>query len=727
LKNYSRFKKEFEDDLFPVLKKTVGIGLILIIILVPAFSWVDYYYYPEYFRRFLYYRLGAATLAALLFYLNLRSRSFHISKIIGILGYYVVGICIIMMIRDVNGFETPYYAGLLLVFTGFISIVPFETKCHLFHVAILYIIYIIAIFASKDSQVSKLFVVNNIFLLSCLTILLTASFFNYKKRFEEFLGRKKLIKAEECLRQYATQLQENVEESESRYASVVNNAKEGILIISKGKVTFYNPRAREILTSIGIMPKDEEIMEQLPQNMREAISKAYSEAISSGKSTINQEIELEIDKHSKRWFEYTLVPIKIQKEPASVLFLRDVTARKQMENELIQSQKMEAIGVMAGGVAHDLNNVFQIVSGYVQMGLQLAEKGSKIHYYLGQIEKTIGRASMVARQLLIFARKDESKKEVLDVNSQIVSLTRLLHRVIPKMITIDLRLSADAGCIYADPVKFEQVLLNLCINARDAMPEGGRLEISTFKTKQVPDDIKKLSQDLCDKSDQEYVCIKIADTGQGIPPELKDRIFEPFFTTKEKGKGTGLGLSIVYGIVKDHQGFISCTSQPGKGTVFSVYLPACQDLKEHVITGLPETEPMDASNELILLVDDEEQIRDIGKNMLEQVGYQVETAESAEAAIEFIRERGDSLRLILLDLNMPGMGGMKFLEQFNKLFPELDVAIIICTGYFDKEDLSKVRELGVSRVVHKPFKFSEIVPVIRSVLSSHQKEKNKSV
>jgi len=722
LKNYLRFKEEFEDDLFPVLKKTVGIGLILIFILVPVFSWVDYYYYPEYFYKFLYYRIGAAILAAFLFYINLKSQKFRTSKIIGILGYYVVGMCIIMMIKDVDGFETPYYAGLLLVFTGFISIVPLEMKCHFFHVSILYAIYMTTVFLSEDGQISRLFWVNNIFLLSCLAILLTASFFNYRKRFEEFIGRKKLMKAEECLRQYANRLRENVKESESRYASVVNNAKEGILILSNRKVTFCNPRANEILTSLKVIDRDEEILEQLPPKMQETIIDAYNKAVTLGKSTINQEMELEEDKFSKRWFEYTVVPIEIHKEPASVLFLRDISAKKQMENELIQSQKMEAIGVMAGGVAHDLNNVFQIVSGYVQMGLQQTKRESKIHYYLRQIEKTIARASMVARQLLIFARKDESKKEILDVNSQIVSLTKLLHRVIPKMITIDLRLSADAGFIYADPVKFEQVLLNLCINARDAMPDGGMLEISTSKTNRLPNDIKEFSQGLCDNLRQEYVCIKIVDTGHGIPPEVKDKIFEPFFTTKEKGKGTGLGLSIVYGIVKDHQGFICCDSQPGVGTAFSVYLPCCQNPQEQDRKDGSEFESVSTGNELILLVDDEEQIRDIGKNMLEQAGYRVETVESAEAAIKFIKEQGDSLSLILLDLNMPGMGGIKFLEQFNEIFPGLKVAIIICTGYFDREDLSKVQNLGVSHIINKPFKFSEIVPVIRSVLSSHTKK-----
>ncbi|NPA95749.1 MAG: response regulator [Thermodesulfobacteria bacterium] len=717
MKNYSKYRQEFEADLFPILRKTVGIGLLLIMILVPAFAWLDYYFYPEYFQKFLYYRMGASILACLLFVLNLKSTSYNTSKRLAILGFYLVGFCIILMIKDVNTYRTPYYLGLLMVFIGFVSIVPLEVKTHLFHVVILYLCYVLIIVASEHNQIPRLFWVNNIFLFSSLAVLITASAFNFKKRFEEFIGRKRLLKADECLRRYADRLKKNVIESESKYASVVNNAKEGILILKDGKVSYCNPSGREILKNIGVIFDDEEIgLDKFPEDMAVVINEAYQKAVLQGESITNEEIELADESLSQRWFEYTLVPVDLMDAPACVLFLRDVTARKQMENELVQSQKMEAIGVMAGGVAHDLNNVFQIVSGYVQLSLEAADKGSKIYRYLRQVEKTISRASMVARQLLIFARKDESRKEVLDVNSRIVSLTKLLQRIIPKMIQIDLRLSADAGFIYADPVKFEQILLNLCINARDAMPEGGRLEISTYHISELPEDENGFEGSQLDENPNGYVCIKIADTGCGIPSEVKDRIFDPFFTTKEKGKGTGLGLSIVYGIVKDHNGFITCQSEPGKGTVFSVYLPSCADEEGDSHETITEPIVEKAKNELILLVDDEEQIRDIGKNMLEKAGYKVDTVESAEAALEYLKEHGDKLRLILLDLNMPGMGGLKFLERMKEEFPELDVDVIICTGYFDRDHLDKVQSLGVKHVINKPFKFSEIIPTIRAVI-----------
>ncbi len=717
-KNYSRLKKEFQEDLFPVLRKTVGIGLILIIILVPAFAWVDYFYYPEYFHRFLYYRLSAAALASLLFYLNIRSSTFHTTKLIGILGFYVVGLCIVLMIKDVNGFGTPYYAGLFLAFTGFIAIVPFDVMSHLFHVLVIYLCYVAVVLRSGGDHVPRLFYVNNVFLLSCLSILLTASAFNYRKRIEEFVGRKRLLEAEDCLRKYAERLKRNVKESESKYASVVNNAREGILILRDGKVRFCNPTAMEILGVMGGGSDEENVLDSVPAVVRKTILLASERAVRKGRSTINQEMELAEPSFPKKWYEYTAVPVELGDGQACVLFLRDITERKHMEDELIRSQKMEAIGVMAGGVAHDLNNIFQIVSGYVQMGLEMAERASRLHYFLSQIEKTVGRASMVARQLLIFARKDEGKKEVLDINSQIVSLTKLLHRVIPKMITIDLRLSADAGFVLADPVKLEQVLLNLCINARDAMPDGGRLEISTVRTTSLPEDTGMTGRDYAEEGSEEYVCIAIADTGIGIPPEVKERIFEPFFTTKEKGKGTGLGLAIVYGIVKDHNGFITCRSRKGGGTVFSVYLPVCRDKEEPSKAMGGEPEDHGPQNGNILLVDDEEQIRDIGTNVLRKAGYRVTAVESGEAALEYMERNLSSLDLILLDLNMPGMGGLRFLRQLNRRFPGHGIRIIICTGYFEKEDIARVKDLGVSHVITKPFKFSEIMPTIRSVLSS---------
>ncbi len=715
-----RLAREFQDDLFPVLKKTVGIGLILIILLVPAFSWVDYYYYPEYFKKFFYYRLTAAGLAAILFYFNLKSRNYRTTKIIGVIGYYVVSFCIIFMIKDVNGFGTPYYAGLLMVFVGFISILPLDFKTHLFHIFVVYACYVASVFMNGFTDVPPLFWVNNVFLISSLAILLVASFFNYRLRFSEFASRKKLIEAEESLRQYADRLRENVKESESRYASVVNNAREGIIIIKKGTIDFCNPRAKEILHSVGIEDDIPIYLDLLPDPIAGEIGHAYDKAALKNENTLNKEFCMADEFGRNRYFEYTVVPIRQKNGPACVLFLRDITAKKQMEDELIQSQKMEAVGLMAGGVAHDLNNVFQIVSGYVQMGMELAKNDSKLAYYLGQIEKTVGRAANVAKQLLIFARKDESKKEVIDVNAQIVSLTKLLHRVIPKMIQIDLRLSADAGYILADPVKFEQVLLNLCINARDAMPDGGRLEISTSKSKEFPYDKggDSISKEKPEKIKKEHVCIKIADSGCGIDPNVKTRIFDPFFTTKEKGKGTGLGLAIVYVIVKDHNGFIKCESEPGKGTTFSIFFPSVKDEEEQDDKSHDQQDMGTETNERILLVDDEEQIRDIGADMLKKAGYDVVAVDSGEAALDFIKEKGSSVSLILLDLNMPGMGGLKFLERMREKYSHLGIKVIICTGFFDNEWQSTVERMGVNKIVSKPFKFSEIVPIIKEVLSS---------
>ncbi len=715
-----RLAREFQDDLFPVLKKTVGIGLILIILLVPAFSWVDYYYYPEYFKKFFYYRLISASLAAILFYLNLKSRHYRTTKIIGVIGYYVVAFCIIFMIKDVNGFGTPYYAGLLMVFVGFISILPLDFKTHLFHIFVVYACYVASVFLNGFTEVPSLFWVNNVFLISSLAILLVASFFNYRLRFEEFVSRKKLVKAEESLRQYADHLKENVKESESRYASVVNNAREGIVVIKNGKVDFCNPRAKDILHSVGIEDNFPIHLYMLPGPIASEIGLAYDKATLKNENTLNKEFCMADAFGRNRYFEYTVVPIRQKNGPACVLFLRDITAKKQLEDELIQSQKMEAVGLMAGGVAHDLNNVFQIVSGYVQMGMELAEKDSKLAYYLSQIEKTVGRAAKVAKQLLIFARKDESKKEVIDVNAQIVSLTKLLHRVIPKMIQIDLRLSADAGYILADPVKFEQVLLNLCINARDAMPDGGMLEISTSKSKELQYDNSEvpISKDTPASIKKEHVCIKIADSGCGIDPNVKTRIFDPFFTTKEKGKGTGLGLAIVYGIVKDHNGFIKCESEPGKGTTFSIYFPSVKDEKEQDDKPTHQQDMRTETNERILLVDDEEQIRDIGADMLRKVGYDVVAVDSGEAALDYIKDKGSSVSLILLDLNMPGMGGLKFLEHMSEKYSHLGIKVIICTGFFDNEWQSIVERMGVNKIISKPIKFSEMVPVIKEVLSS---------
>ncbi len=712
----SKLLEEFQAELFPVLKFRVNFALVLATILLPAFSWVDYLFYPQHFRTFLVYRIITAGITLLLWILNRKSADIFTSRAIAVIGFYVIGLCILSMIQEVNGFGTPYYAGLLLLFIAFLTFLPFDLETHLIHTSLLYLCYLLVVFYSGRGGFTKLFLVNNIYLVSSLGVLLTGAFFNYKKRFEEFVARRRLKAAEDKLKEYARRLENTVEESESKYATVVNNAREGIIVVKDSRVVFWNPEAERLFSCTGSLLKNMDFLDLFPEERRKVIEDICASQINGEDSCILDTIEISCGKDDKKWLELMGVPVSWKAAPAGLFFIRDVTAKRTLEHELIQAQKMEAIGTLASGVAHDLNNIFQIIAGYVQMGLEAHDKGARINYFLGQIEKTVERASLVTRQLLVFSRKEEGRREVIDVNRQIVSLSRLLQRVIPKMIKIDLRLSADAGAILADPIQLEQVLMNLALNARDAMPEGGELIITTNRIKSDWG-LLPLAGTRDGQRDglEEFVRIQVSDTGTGMVPEVRERIFDPFFTTKEEGRGTGLGLAIVYGIIKKHGGWITCESEPGKGTVFSVFFPACQEGEEQVEQGTLRGEQGVGSSETILLIDDEEQIRDIGKNMLEKVGFQVMLASSGEEALQLFAKEGDRISLVLLDLNMPGMGGFRCLKKLKEQQP--DIKVIICTGYLDEETISKIRELNVEDFVHKPFRFSEILPIIRARLS----------
>ena len=711
----TKLLEEFQVELFPLLKKRVNFALLLAVLLVPSFSWVDYFFYPEHFETFLAYRLITGGLVLLLFFFNRRSTDMNTTGNIAILGYYLVGLFLILMIREIYGCGTPYYAGLILLFIVFLTFLPFNLKTHFVHTSLLYLLYLLSCLFAGNGRFTMLFLVNNMFIISSLGVLLVGVYFNYQKRFEEFTARKLLEEAEEKLGEYARKLEHYVEESESKYATVVNNAREGIVVVRDERVVFWNPEAEQIFCRSDGSLEDRNFQGLFPKERRSAIEKACRSAADMNGSCTVETLEISCENHERKWLEVMAVPVKWQSGPAGLFFIRDVTSKRTLERELIQAQKMEAMGTLASGVAHDLNNIFQIIAGYVQMGQEMAVPDSRTKYFFGQIEKTVERASMVTRQLLIFSRKEKTRRETIDVNKQIVSLSRLLQRVIPKMIRVDLRLAADAGAVFADPIQFEQVLMNLALNARDAMPEGGELVISTDHIKndsEVPSLIN--SADPGNGTDK-FVRIQVRDTGIGMVPEVRERIFDPFFTTKKEGQGTGLGLAIVYGIVKRHAGWIICDSEPDIGTTFSVFFPACRDDERSVDQVVSSTEDAIRSSETILLVDDEEQIRDIGKDMLEKVGFRIIPASSGEEALELFKKEGERVNLVLLDLNMPGMGGFRCLKRLKEMRP--DIKVIICTGYLDDETITKIRELDVEDFVHKPFRFSEILPIIRARLS----------
>ncbi|UCD87478.1 MAG: response regulator, partial [Desulfobacterales bacterium] len=376
----------------------------------------------------------------------------------------------------------------------------------------------------------------------------------------------------------------------------------------------------------------------------------------------------------------------------------------------LQSQKMEAIGNLAGGIAHDFNNILQAILGNASLLLYDLEKESPQYHKLKQIESSAERASGLIRQLLTFSRKGESQPRPLDLNFEVKEVRKLLSSTIPKMVEIQVELDPDLKMIDADPVQINQILMNLAVNARDAMADGGRLLIGTKNV--------YLDEQYCrthsGATSGPHVMLWVSDTGHGIEKAVLNRIFEPFFTTKASGQGTGLGLATVYGIVKSHKGYITCESERGSGTTFRVYFPAlARASQEHSKKRGEDLETL-RGTETILLVDDDVGTRESAKEMLEGHGYAVLSATSGEEAIEFyVRERS-RIDIVILDVIMTGMGGKRCLYKLLKLDP--NAKVLMTTGYLERELVGDLLEAGAKEVLKKPFHAHEMLKLIRKIV-----------
>ncbi|MBF0475493.1 MAG: response regulator [Deltaproteobacteria bacterium] len=325
------------------------------------------------------------------------------------------------------------------------------------------------------------------------------------------------------------------------------------------------------------------------------------------------------------------------------------------------------------------------------------------------MKKATERATEMVSKLLTFSRKIESKPESLDLNQAVKEVQKLLARTIPKMIEINLDLAEDLSPIHADPTQLEQVILNLGINAKDAMPDGGKM---SFQTNNI-----LLDEKYCNANPGvapgRYVRLSVTDTGAGMDSETVKHIFEPFFTTKAEGMGTGLGLAMVYGIVKSHNGHVVCHSESGQGTMFDLFFPAVGIVADKPAENVQA--PVNGGNEVILLVDDEEILIEIEKDMLEEFGYETRTAYNGETAIDIYRAEMDLVNLVILDLNMPGMGGERCLEELLLIDPT--VKVIIASGYYTGNRIDEMIKAGAAAFIGKPYQMSELLQLIRNVLN----------
>ena len=388
--------------------------------------------------------------------------------------------------------------------------------------------------------------------------------------------------------------------------------------------------------------------------------------------------------------------------------------RAQKENEalqaqLIQAQKMEAIGTLAGGIYHDFNNLLQVIVGYSEILLQRKQLNESDYADLEQIYEAGKRGAELIQGLMTFSRKDDIQTKPINLEVQIRQFKNILSRTIHKMIRIELMFDPALALIKADPGQMEQVLMNLAVNARDAMSDKGKITIGAKNT--------ILDETYCNThvgvKPGPYVLLTFSDTGTGMDKETLSHIFEPFFTTKAEGKGTGLGLATVYGIVKRHNGSIDCESEPGHGTTFKIYLPAIPPDEKVSIDKTPVSPK--SGMETILFVDDEEPVRIVSSRMLKSAGYGVLTACNGKQAVDLFKREGGNISLVILDLLMPVMDGQECLEEILRIDPKAKV--IIATGVTtNNKQISLAIDTGARVAVHKPYDMTEMLKMIRDIL-----------
>jgi len=497
--------------------------------------------------------------------------------------------------------------------------------------------------------------------------------------------------------------------------TILDNLPIGLAVnqINEGKTVYLNKKFEEIY---GWPGEELEGVEMFFEKVypdpifREGIKNRIIKDIVSGDPERMSWENIEVTGKDGRKRIVTAKNIPLSEQNLMISTVQDVTESVLLQTQLQQAQKMEAVGTLAGGIAHDFNNILTAITGYSELALSTAGQGGVPSEEIRQVIHAADRAKKLVRQILTFSRKASFEPKPININQVVSDAVRILRSSLPKMISIEPHLEQGLSLTNGDPNQIEQVLLNLAGNAQDAMPDGGRLVIETANL--------SLDQGYAAShpgaSPGEYVLITVSDTGMGMDADTLKHIFEPFFTTKEIGKGTGLGLASVYGVVKGHHGHITCSSQPGRGTAFKIYLPVLESAQPPPATREVTSGAVNGGRETVLLVDDEEALREVACRFLQGSGYRVITASSGEEALRLYRRMGEPPDLVILDLGMPGMGGFKAYQAILSLNPSAKV--VITSGYSAYGQVKEVLESGRAGFVAKPFRREELLAMVRSVL-----------
>ena len=518
------------------------------------------------------------------------------------------------------------------------------------------------------------------------------------------------------------QAEKDLRESEEKYRQLVNYAPAGIYEVDfvKGKLASVN----DVMSEYTGYSKDELLNMSAPDFLTRESQKQMADRIArliKGKKIYGS---AEYKARAKDGREFWMLVNaryfydKYGKLKSAMVVAHDITDRKRaleeksrLEDRLQQAQKMEAIGTLAGGIAHDFNNILSVIIGYTELILMSGNVDAEVKQNLKEIFNASKHARDMVKQILAFSRQSKQERKPIQVAHIVKEAIKMLRASLPTTILIQQQIEKDTGIIEADPTQIHQVLMNLCTNAAHAMNgKDGVMQISLSNVELDPAALE-MAPDLKPGS---YLKLSVSDTGHGIAPDAYEKIFDPYFTTKKKEEGTGLGLAVVQGIVKSHNGAVTVESEVGKGTTFHVYLPVIMrklTAEEEISTPLP------MGHECILFVDDEQPLVEIGKQMLQRLGYTVATRTSSVEALELFKANPDRFDLVITDIVMPNMTGEKLAEKMMDI--RSDIPVILCTGYSEKITRKHASDMGIQSFLMKPLVMRDLATRVRQALAAN--------
>lgn len=685
----------------------IGLGSLVVLALLP----LDYLVAPAFFKDFLLYRCVVSCGFFALYFINRKKINRNLQSLLSIIAGTFVAIMIAFMIEKIGGHQSVYFAGIILLIIYVFGLIPFTLTMSVLAALIIYAIYLVPILLYDNITNTPFFVSANTFIFACAFALLLLRHLTYKRLIIEFGLTYDLEEQKKHLEIYSLQLKSMVEErtrelskSNKWHEALFENATDGIVVLDRdGIIVNANERACEMhgFSKEALVGSHGSLLE-VDEN-RSAVAERLQKLL-QGESLVYETVHYK--KNGSRIFlEVSSKAIPIHDDVFIQSFQRDITEKKKIQEHLFQAQKMDSIGMLAGGIAHDFNNVLTAILGYTDLIRRDVGANEKVLGRLSVIENAARKAGRMVAQLLGFSRKSDIELVPFNINDVVNDTIKLLERVIDKRIVVRLHLAEHLPPVIGDMNKIEQVMMNFMVNARDAMPYGGIITVTSTVIDAHPG-VAGVPPYIPAGM---YVVLSVADTGVGIPEEIQRKIFEPFYTTKERGKGTGLGLAMVYGVVTEHKGFVTVTSKVNQGSTFTVYLPVSA-----TATPAPRKQvvlPV-RGNETILLVDDDESVLNYIKAELEKNGYKVIATTNPMSAIDAYGKMSREIALVITDIVMPLIDGRELMKRIAEIHPK--ARFLTISAYSQHSEQGD--DIAPDIFLQKPFDAREVLTAVRRIL-----------